>query len=295
MERIRNSVGRGGANHRSDVEIVQTLLNRHRPAFTPLLAVDKVAKVETITAIKEFQSRVVKLQRPDGRVDPKGQTIEFLYTSPFLVTVQSIVKYLQSIALNMDTTLKKVATGKAVLLPANIFAQHNKIAWGAKVSAEFKAKVIKICKNLDIAPDHLMTCMAFETGETFRPDKKNGAGSSGTGLIQFMEETAEVFETSTKELAAMTAVRQLDYVEMYFKDALRVYKHLDSLEDVYFAILNPAGIRKKDGVALFKAGTKAYSQNKGLDKNNDKKITVGEVASKIRYMYKKGLQQGYLG
>jgi hypothetical protein len=48
-------------------------------------------------------------------------------------------------------------------------------------------------------------------------------------------------------------------------------------------------------VALFKAGTKAYSQNKGLDKNNDKKITVGEVASKIRYMYKKGLQQGYLG
>ena len=81
---------------------------------------------------------------------------------------------------------------------------------------------------------------------------------------------------------------------MWAKGA-RLDKRLDTLEDVYFSILNPAGIRKKDDVVLFKSGSKAYSQNKGLDKNKDKKITVGEVALKIRAMYKKGLQQGYLG
>lgn len=46
---------------------------------------------------------------------------------------------------------------------------------------------------------------------------------------------------------------------------------------------------------MFKGGTKAYEGNKGLYKNKDGQITVGEVTVKIRAMYQKGLQQGYLG
>ena len=296
MERIKHSVGQRGVNHPSDVVIVQRLLNRHRPSASPLLVEDKVVLGQTIKAIKEFQTRVVKMPQPDGRIDPRGHTIEFLYTSPTLASVQSTVKYLNALVATVESRLKRAAAGIASVLPINMYSQHDKIAWGAKVSPEFKAKVIKICKNLDISPDHLMTCMAFETGETFRPDIKNGAGSSGIGLIQFMAQTAkDVLKTSTKELAAMSAVKQLDYVENYFKNIQRVHTQLNSLEAVYFAILDSNGIGKADDVIMFKDGTKEYKGNKGLDKNKDKKITVGEVAVTIRKMYTKGLQQGYLG
>ena len=296
MEKIKRSVGKAAWNSPNDVAIVQALLNRHRPSKHPLLAVDKAAGKRTIEAIQEFQARVVKLPHPDGRVDPVGLTAEFLYTSPSWVSVQGTVKYLHTLVATVESGLKRAAAGFASVLPSNMFSQHNKIAWGAKVSPEFKAKVITICKNLNIQPDHLMTCMAFETKETFRPDKKNEAGSSGTGLIQFMKATAEsVLKTTTEELANMTALQQLDYVEKYFKYIQQFHKRLDRLEDVYFAILNSDGIGKNDAAVIFKAGSLAYTQNKGLDKNKDSRITVGEITVRIRAMYQKGLQQGNLG
>lgn len=138
--------------------------------------------------------------------------------------------------------------------------------------------------------------MAFKTGETFSPKERNKAGSNGTGLIQFMEATAKsVLGTSAKSLAAMSDIQQLDYVEKYFKYIQRSHKKLDTLESVYFAILDSSGIGKPDDAIMFKGGTKAYEGNKGLYKNKDGQITVGEVTVKIRAMYQKGLQQGYLG
>ena len=295
MERISHSVGHGGMNLQHDVETVQTLLNRHRTAAQPLLTVDRVAGRLTITAIKEFQARVVKMPKPDGRIDPHGTTAEYLYTSPTWLSFQDTAKYLSNLAASVETQFKKATTGVCSILPSNIFSHCNQIAWGAKVSPAFKSKVIEICKNLNIDPDHLMTCMAFETGETFRPDVKNGKGSSGTGLIQFMEDTAKFLKTDTKTLAAMTAIEQLDYVEKYFQWIQRKYKQLTTLESVYFAILDSSGIGKPDDATMFKSGTKAYEGNMGLDKNKDGKVTVGEVAVTIRKMYQKGLQQGYLG
>ncbi len=294
MERIKGSVGKGGKNSPSDVEIIQTLLNRHRTSSSPLLVVDKVAKGQTINAIKEFQTRVVKMPHPDGRVDPiKGHTLEFLYTSPTWISVQSTVAYLNTLVASMEAAAKRITTSS--VFPINMFSQHKQIAWGAKVSPEFKAKIIKICKNLDISPDFLMTCMAFETGESFSPKEPNKAGSSGIGLIQFMKKTAIGLGTTTEKLAAMSAVQQLDYVEEYFKDQIKTYKKLNTLEDVYFAILKPYGIGKKDDVVIFREGEMDYDPNKGLDKDANKKVTVAEVTVTIRKMYKKGLQQGYMG
>jgi len=62
----------------------------------------------------------------------------------------------------------------------------NAIAWGAKVSPEFKKRTVEISKELGINPDFLMACMAFESGATFRADIPNKAGSGAVGLIQFM-------------------------------------------------------------------------------------------------------------
>ena len=218
MERISHSVGHGGMNLRQDVETVQTLLNRHRTPAQPLLTVDRVAGGLTIAAIKEFQTRVVKIPKPDGRVDPQGITAEYLYTSPVWLTFQDTAKYLSNLAASMESQLKKATAGVCSILPNNIFSHCNQIAWGAKVSPAFKNKVIEICKRLDINPDYLMACMAFETGETFSPKEPNKKGSGAIGLIQFMPETAPIFETTVEKLAAMTAVQQLDYVENFFRD-----------------------------------------------------------------------------
>lgn len=300
MKRISHSVGLGGTNLPHDVAAVQALLNRHRTAASPLLAVDKRVGPRTIAAIKEFQARVVKMPQPDGRVDPQGGTVEFLYASPALVGVRSVVDYLLSLAAGIETQFKKAAAGFATLAPANLYSTHHQVAWGAKVSPEFKAKVIQICERLDIDPDHLMTCMAFETAETFSPSKKN-PGSSGTGLIQFMAKTAKGLKTTVEELAAMSDMRQLDYVEEYFKGKIKTYKKLSTLEDVYFAILNPIGIHQADDFVIFQDGTgdatkqEQYEKNKGLDKNKDGRVPVAEVAVKIRAMYRKGISPGYLG
>ncbi len=261
--------------------------------------VDKVAKGQTIYAIKEFQTRVVKMPHPDGRVDPiKGHTLEFLYTSPTWISVQSTVAYLNTLVASMEATAKRITTSSVFL--TNIFSHHNQIAWGAKVSPEFKAKVIKIAKNLDISPDFLMACMAcmaFETGESFSPKEPNKAGSGAIGLIQFMPKTAtKDLKTTVEKLAAMTDVQQLDYVEEYFRLQIKWNKKkLNTLEDVYMAILYPTAIGQSPDSTLFAKGSIEYKQNDGFDKSKDGKITLAEISTTVRAKYTKGLKQGYLG
>lgn len=108
-----------------------------------------------------------------------------------------------------------------------------------------------IADDLEVSPDFLMSCIAFETGETFSPKIKNAAGSGATGLIQFMPTTAKGLGTSVEKLAAMSATKQLDYVKKYFK---RFKGKLSTLEDVYLAILYPAAIGMSKEATLFKKG-----------------------------------------
>lgn len=78
MATIRASVGRGGRNQRTDVKAVQSLLNDHVKPPIRLLAEDGLVGPKTIQAITNFQRDVVRLPRPDGRVDPGYRTIETL-------------------------------------------------------------------------------------------------------------------------------------------------------------------------------------------------------------------------
>jgi predicted chitinase len=64
--------------NKSEVTLVQQLLNKHRkPPLRPI-GEDGVVGTDTITAIEEFQRRVVKMNSPDGRVDPGGATFRAL-------------------------------------------------------------------------------------------------------------------------------------------------------------------------------------------------------------------------
>lgn len=169
-----------------------------------------------------------------------------------------------------------------------------KIAWGAKVSPEFKRRVILTGEDFDINPDWLMACMAFETGRTFSPSVKN-PNSSATGLIQFMRQTALDLGTTVEALAGMTAERQFDYVWLYFRDRIREHGPIRSLADCYMAILWPAAIGKPDTHKLWIAGSSAFRVNAGLDTNKDGVVTKAEAAAKVEEQLRLGLQPGNIG
>jgi len=165
------------------------------------------------------------------------------------------------------------------------------IAWGKKVSPAFKMKVMSISANLGCDPSHLMSAMAFETGETFSPSKKN-PHSTATGLIQFMSTTAQALGTTTAKLAAMTAVEQLDFVALYLKP----FKgKMQTLSDVYMTILFPAAVGKAEAFVLFQKPSARYAKNKGLDVNQDGAVTKGEAASKVQDKLAKGLSNALRG
>jgi len=168
------------------------------------------------------------------------------------------------------------------------------IAWGAKVSPTFRDRVWWICDTLGIDPDDLMSCIAWESGESFRPDIKNAAGSGAVGLIQFMPSTAIGLGTSTSKLAAMKPEDQLNFVYLYFKPFAN---RLNNLGDVYMAILWPRGVGKSDDYVLWDKGQSptTFRQNAGLDINKDARVTRGECLKKIQEKLVKGRQSQYLG
>lgn len=198
--------------------------------------------------------------------------------------MDEVIKLLEA-ALQKLRLLQQQAPTPATPTPASDYATRQ-IAWGAKVSPVFRDRVRWIGETLNVNPDYLMACMAWETGEKFTANVKNMAGSGATGLIQFMPSTAVSLGTTTAKLAKMTAEDQLNYVYKYF----RPYKgRLNNLGDVYMAILWPKGVGKPDSYVVFDSGV-AYRQNAGLDINKDGKVTRGECIKKVQDKLAKGLQ-----
>lgn len=167
------------------------------------------------------------------------------------------------------------------------------MAWGAKVSPQFRSYVDAMCGRLGMEPNYLMACMAFETGRTFDPAIRNVAGSGATGLIQFMPATASALGTSVEALAALSAVQQLPWVEKFFRPNKN---RLKSLSDCYMAILWPGAIGKPETYVLFDSADanhpKRYVQNAGLDFDRDGTITKREATDRVARMLTLGLRQG---
>lgn len=186
------------------------------------------------------------------------------------------------------------AARSAVSAAPSDVTERRPIAWGAKVSQTFRDRVWWIAETLELNPDDLMACMAWESGETFSASVRNAAGSGATGLIQFMPSTAVGLGTSTAKLARMSAEDQLNYVYKYFRPYAG---RLNNLGDIYMAILWPSGVGKSDDYVLWNKETKptTYRQNAGLDANNNGVITRGECLVKIKEKLAKGLKPGFVG
>lgn len=164
---------------------------------------------------------------------------------------------------------------------------QDEIAWGAKVSPLFRERVRWICNALRMSPDDLMSCMAWESGETFSPSVTNMAGSGATGLIQFMPSTAVSLGTTTRKLAAMSAEDQLNFVYKYFRPFAG---RLNNLGDIYMAILWPRAVGKPDSYVLWDRARMptTFRQNAGLDTNKNGQVTRAECLKKIQSKLTKG-------
>lgn len=151
----------------------------------------------------------------------------------------------------------------------------------ASERAAFAKRVTAMAGSMGFNPNWLMAVINSETGGSFDPAQRNRAGSSATGLIQFMSATAAELGTSTAQLAAMTATAQLDYVERYLKMQLRNQKltAIADYDDLYFLVFYPAAVGKPDNWAF---PASIYAQNRGVDVNRDGTITVADFKAFIR-------------
>jgi len=165
--------------------------------------------------------------------------------------------------------------------------QQYDLVWGNKVSCEFRKKVVEICADLwgesrkiEMA-NELMVCMALETNHKFTSDV---GYPNATGLVQFtsgkygaitaMNETGynNGVTLSKEYLKDLSAVKQLDYVKLYFQMWMKKYNKVinDSL-DMYMTIWCPAATGKSDDFVCYSAerdkkqGNKFYDQNKSAE------------------------------
>lgn len=211
----------------------------------------------------------------------RSAQVEYFIRTPDTEPAASGMAILRAAALRPP--LRRNAIAQTPAVPA--------MAWGRRVSAEFKRALAAIAVRIGVQVDYLMAAMAFETGATFSPAVQNPR-TRATGLIQFMPATAKALGTHIDALAAMTAEAQLGYVERYFAP----YRgKLVDLGDVYMAILWPRAVGKADDFVLFSEGDAAYKSNRGLDLNQDGRVTRHEASAKVQAMLERGLKRENYG
>lgn len=189
----------------------------------------------------------------------------------------------KTVSTNVQTQPTVVSNNKksVIATPLKYEASCLKSKWSKKTGNfpdEFFSRVINISKALNCNPDDLMAIMNLES----RGFKLNAVNpkSGATGLIQFMPNTAKELGTTTQQIARMTALEQLDYVEKYLQQqktraGFSSTHHLNSGE-LYALIFRPK-YAKNNVVA--REGELAYKNNKILDTNKDGMITKQDLSN----------------
>lgn len=147
----------------------------------------------------------------------------------------------------------------------------------------FDKKVRRLSHQLGIAPSWFMAVMHSES--RFDGTAINKKGSGASGLIQLMPETAEILGITTVQLRNLSPVEQLDFAYAYL-DMVREQRNVQykSLTDLYLAILYPKAIGKKRFV-LYEHPDPIFIRNKGLDTNQDNKVTTDDIDRRMHSIY----------
>lgn len=136
-----------------------------------------------------------------------------------------------------------------------------------------------IARRLKTQPAWLLNVMASES--LFVPTARNGLpGQTASGLLQFIESTAQSLGTTTEAIRRMNPVEQLRLVEKYLAP---FSGRLNSLADVYMAVFRGFIIDGKDETVIAPLDNsnkerRIYSLNRWLDIDSDSRITKGELS-----------------
>jgi Transglycosylase SLT domain len=159
------------------------------------------------------------------------------------------------------------------------------LAWGSRVSADFRSSVVQVAGSLGIDPSWLMAVIAEETAYTFSTSVQNPT-TQATGLIQFLPSTAEALGTTISDLSDMDPTSQLQYVQQY----LQPYAgQMNSVVDVFMAVFYPSAIGKSSNTILFSQGSAAYNANASIDKTGLGFITIAMAAARATAALATGL------
>lgn len=150
---------------------------------------------------------------------------------------------------------------------------------------EFERKVRIMARSLNVPPEWVMAVIHSES--RFNPQVKNKKGSGAKGLIQWMPHVYR--EMGVKKLPS-TANEQLDLVEQYLCERQAEVGAYKSLTDLRLAILYPVAVGKSQNYVLYSKPSLAYKQNSGLDMNKDGKVTVKDIARKMKREYQEAFE-----
>ena len=152
-----------------------------------------------------------------------------------------------------------------------------------KLDSNFLNKVKEVANNLNCDYKDLLAVLNSESGL----DPKAWNGKTAVGLIQFTDQSiAELnrihgLNLTKEKIAQMSAIEQLDLAEKYLKIA-KSYNFAPnarlSAGDLYAITFLPGRANQN---VLCRKGEKYYSQNKGLDINNDGVISKEDLENRL--------------
>lgn len=131
--------------------------------------------------------------------------------------------------------------------------------------------------RIGCSPHDLATVICFETSTTFSPAVRN-KDSKAVGLIQFTKIGLSGMKESRTldEIAKLSFEEQMVLVERYIKGHQEKTK--STLADLYMLVFSPKYAGAAMTSILYKAPSKSYTFNKGLDKEGKGYITKRDAA-----------------
>jgi hypothetical protein len=159
----------------------------------------------------------------------------------------------------------------------------------------FKAKLRQVAANIGVSEDVLVTVMYKESG--IRPNIRNSIGC--VGLIQFCPDqgggSTKTIKGKTYSLSTIqnAGLKQLDFVETYFKALGFNSGHLSTAGELYGATFYPISKGKPLNWVMGSEKSAAYAakvakQNPGIAKFSTAKLNGLTVIDKVafeRYVY----------
>lgn len=261
---IKDSVGKGGKNLPEDVIKIKILLNKVNNAG--LTEDNPNCAEKTIQSILNYQKRIGT--EATAIIHPNDDT--------WCSLKDNLIKPLENN--NNQTAPKKLVYEDMVV------GMHGQ---------EFLNKLVKICTNLGLEPNFMLSTMYVES--RFNPKAQNPK-SKASGLIQFMPSTAIGLGTTIDSILKLRAIDQLDWVEKYYSSFKSLLPKIKEPAESYFVVFYPAAIGKPDNYVLGSEKSDDYaklvaSQNGIYDLNKNGYITKGEV---LKYQREHNYKDVYL-